>query len=136
MLRLSPHGGGIFIVESLFATFSPCGGNFATFFSVWGAFFHNLKVFFALFFHVEAVLLRLSPYGGLFSPFKGISATFFLYVKAFLLRFSCGGGGGFYLLKAFFSPCGGVFMGTLFSLPPPHQNFGGAHACVSLNPYE
>ena len=42
------EGGGrtgacpLFIVESLFATFSPCGGNFATFFSVWGAVFFTI----------------------------------------------------------------------------------------------
>ena len=48
----------------------------ATFFPVWGGFFHNLKAFFALFFHVEAFLLRLPPYWGLFSPFKNLSATF------------------------------------------------------------
>ena len=126
LLRLSPHGGGFSIVESLFATFF--------------AFFHNIKAFFAPFFHVETFLLCLSPYGGLFSPFKSLSATFFsmwglfcyvfspygglfslfegpfgepfspfkgpylllffLYVEAFLLRFSCGGA-FFHLLKAF-----------------------------------
>ena len=91
-------------LKAFLLPFSPCGGNFATFFSVC-FFFHNITACFAPFFHVEVFLLRLSPYGGLFSPFKSLSATFFSmlglfcyvfsfyvglfhYLKALLLRFS------------------------------------------------
>ena len=139
------RGGGFFIVESLFATFSPCGGNLATFFSVWGAVFSQFK---GLFFHVvvEASLLRLSPYGG-----------FFCRLKAFLPLFSlCWG-----FFATFFFQCGGLFslfegpFATFFSFwGRPFSPFKGLSAtfflhagvlflfllgpffCVSLNPYE
>ena len=64
---ISHWGGGAFsLLKAFLLPFSPCGGNFATFFSMWGCFFHNLKAFLLRFFHVEAFLLRLSPYGGAF----------------------------------------------------------------------
>ena len=91
--------GGFFRhLKAFLLLFSLCGGFFATFFSLWGLF--------SLF---EGPLLRCSPFGRPFSPFKGLSATFFLYVEAFLLRFSWGGGGGF------FPPFGGL-SATFFSM--------------------
>ena len=100
---------GFFIVESIFAALSPCGGNFATFFSVWGGFFSQFK---GPFFHVQAFLLRLSPYGGaFFVVFKSLSATFFSmwgpFCYVFLLMW-----GFFHYLNALllrFSPFGGPF---------------------------
>ena len=82
-------GGGAFsLLKAFLLPFSPCGGNFASFFSVWVGFFHNLKAFFAPFLPSRCFLLRLSPYGGLFSQFESLSATFFSMWGAFLLRFS------------------------------------------------
>ena len=75
--HLPMGGGGFFIVESLFATLFSMWWQFCNvFLRIGRLFFHNLKAFFAPFFHVEAFLLRLSPYGGLFPPLKSLSATF------------------------------------------------------------
>ena len=76
-----------------------------------GAFFHNLKTFFAPFFLVEAFLIRLSPYGGPFLPMKSLSATYFSMWGLFA-TFSPYGGGIFSLFEGPFatiSPFGGPF---------------------------
>ena len=134
LLRLSPYG-GIFHRLKPFCYFFLDMGAFLLCFSPYGFFFHDLK----------ALLLRFSPFREPFSPVKGLSATFFLYVEAFLIRFSFHGGLFFHHLKAFlllfFSMWGCcvvfVFMGTIFWIaPPPTKISAGAHACVSLNPYE
>ena len=132
LLRLSPYGGLFSLFKSLSATFS----------SMWGPFYYVFLLMWGFFHYLKALLLRFSPFGGPFSPFKCLSATFFLYVKAFLLRFSCEEGFSppFEGLSAtFFSmwECCFWFYGDPFWLAtPPTKILAGAHACVSLNPYE
>ena len=79
LLRLSPHGeGGAFsLLKAFLLPFAPCGGNFATFFSVWGGFFYNLKAFFAPFFPCRGFFATFVSLWELFSLFKSLSATFF-----------------------------------------------------------
>ena len=128
---------------SRFGLFSQLKSLSATFFSMWGPFcyvFLLMRGFFSLFEGPFATFFSLC----FFSPFKGLSATFFLYVEAFLLRFFFWWGGGFFspfegLSATFFLHVGVLF---LFYEDPfwltPHliKIPAGAHACVSLNPYE
>ena len=73
LLRL-PHIGGLFRrLKAFLPRFSLCGGLSATFFSLWGDFFHYLK----------ALLLRFSPFGGPFHRLKVIhSLCWDTYVKS------------------------------------------------------
>ena len=65
-LRFSPYEG----------LFSPCGGHFATFVSMWEAFcycyfFSMWEPFCYFFLHVGALLIHCSPYGGPFCLYGG-----------------------------------------------------------------
>ena len=142
------RGGGFFIVESLFATFSPCGGNLATFFSVWGAVFSQFKGLFCSFFPCccRGFFATFVSLWRFFLPFKSLSATFFSMLGLFCyVFFQCGG-----LFSLFEGPFATFF--SFWGRPfPPFKGLSatfflhagvlflfllGPFFCVSLNPYE
>ena len=128
--------------------FSMGGGAFCYIFLLMGDLFHSFKGLSATFFlYVEAFLLHFSPYGGTFFTFERPFCYFFSPCgRPFSFFLVGGGGGGFFLpfegLSAtFFLHVGVLFLvlwGPFFGLPPPPPTkiLAGAHACVSLNPYE